>query len=183
MLDVDEIEIVCFERVYFGIKNFDLAIIMRDFTTFKRIDSIPIEYFEELKAFFDSIDKIYAETNAPFKWQRVLSEMRENFQDYLDNGVWDFLLAEDSEDEEPENSEDVDPDADYGQEVDESDDDSDVSGMSDEDSSEMASDEELSEKGLSWDELDKQAEEEDRRNAARRVVERKPPVQNTGRRH
>jgi len=31
----------------------------------------------------------------------------------------------------------------------------------------------LSEEGLSWDELDKQAEEEDRRNATRRAPERK----------
>jgi nucleosome binding factor SPN SPT16 subunit len=68
VLDTNDIEIVCFERVYFGIKNFDLAIIFKDFHTFKRIDSIPIEYFEELKSYFDSIDVIFAETNAPFKW-------------------------------------------------------------------------------------------------------------------
>ena len=79
VLDTNDIEIVCFERVYFGIKNFDLAIIFKDFQTFKRIDSIPIEYFEELKSYFDSIDVIYAETNAPFKWNSVLEELRKNF--------------------------------------------------------------------------------------------------------
>lgn len=72
VLDTSEIEIVCFERVYFGIKNFDLAVIFKDFQTFKRIDSIPIEYFEEIKSYLDSIDVIYAETNQPFKWNTVL---------------------------------------------------------------------------------------------------------------
>ena len=110
VLDTSEIELVCFERVYFGIKNFDVAVIFKDFQTFKRIDSIPIEYYEELKSYWDSIDVIYAETNQPFKWNSVLQEMRENFQDYLESGVWDFLLAEDSEGEEGEDSELQDPD-------------------------------------------------------------------------
>ncbi len=175
VLDTNDIEIVCFERVYFGIKNFDLAIIFKDFHTFKRIDSIPIEYFEELKSYFDSIDVIYAETNAPFKWNQVLAEMRENFADYLENGVWSFLLSDDSDEEaEEEGSENVDPDVDYDSEEIASDEDSDESGsdFGDEESSDLPSDEDLSEEGLSWDELDKQAEEEDKRNAARRNTEK-----------
>jgi len=152
-----------------------LAIIFKDFHTFKRIDSIPIEYFEELKSYFDSIDVIYAETNAPFKWNQVLAEMRENFADYLENGVWSFLLSDESDEEaEEEGSENDDPDVDYGSEEMFSDEDSDDSGsdFSDDQSSEMPSEEDLSEEGLSWDELDKQAEEEDKRNAARRNTEK-----------
>jgi hypothetical protein len=50
--------------------------------------------------------------------------------------------------------------------------------MSDDDdyseSSDVASEQDLSEEGLSWEELDRQAEEEDRRQAARRMPERQP---------
>ena len=46
------------------------------------------------------------------------------------------------------------------------------SDFGEEESSDMPSDEDLSEEGLSWDELDKQAEEEDKRNAARRGTEK-----------
>lgn len=53
---------MCFERVLFGIKNFDCVIIFKDFLTIKRIDSVPIEYLEELKSYFDSIDCIYCES-------------------------------------------------------------------------------------------------------------------------
>lgn len=63
VLDTADIELVCFERVYFGIKNFDIVIIYKDFQTFKRVDSIPIEALEELKSYWDSIDVVYAETN------------------------------------------------------------------------------------------------------------------------
>ena len=79
VLDVDDIEIVCFERVFFGIKNFDCVIVFKDFSTTKRIDSIPIEYLEELKSYFDSMDVIYAECPMPLKWKEVLTSMRDNF--------------------------------------------------------------------------------------------------------
>ena len=47
---------------------------------------------------------------------------------------------------------------------------SDFSGDEDDysDESSGGGDDDLSEEGLSWDEMDKQAEEEDRRNAAKR---------------
>lgn len=73
VLDVDDIEVAHFERVYFGIKNFDLAIVFKDFQTFKRINSIPIEYIEELKSYFDEIDVIYSESCAPFNWNAILN--------------------------------------------------------------------------------------------------------------
>ena len=43
VLDINDIEVVHFERVQFGIRNIDMAIILKDFTTFKRINSIPRE--------------------------------------------------------------------------------------------------------------------------------------------
>ena len=79
VLDINDIEIVCFERVFFGIKNFDCVIVYKDFTTFKRIDSVPIEHLEELKSYFDSIDCMYAESAMPLKWKEVLQSMRDNF--------------------------------------------------------------------------------------------------------
>jgi nucleosome binding factor SPN SPT16 subunit len=72
VLDINDIEIVCFERVFFGIKNFDCVIVYKDFVTFKRIDSVPIEHLEELKSYFDSIDCLYAESTMPLKWKEVL---------------------------------------------------------------------------------------------------------------
>lgn len=92
VMDVNEIEAVVFERVMFGIKNFDLAIIFKDFTTMKRINSVPMEHIEELKSYFDEIDVIYAESEAPFNWATLLSHIRDNFEDWLEEGAWGFLL-------------------------------------------------------------------------------------------
>ncbi len=167
VLDVNDIEVVHFERMYYGIKNFDLAVIKKDFTTCIRINSIPTEYTEELKSYFNGIGIIFLESMAPLKWDLILTQIREDFTGWLDQGAWQQLVED--EDEEGEESEDEDdPACEYDDEEDlESE--SDYSDeLSDDESSEVASESQLSEQGKSWDELEKSALEEDRKNAMTR---------------
>jgi nucleosome binding factor SPN SPT16 subunit len=49
-----------------------MAIIFKDFQTFKRINSIPIEYIEELKNYLDEIGKIYSDSVVPMNWTNIL---------------------------------------------------------------------------------------------------------------
>ena len=72
VIDVSDIEVIHFERVQFGIKNFDMVIIFKDFVTFKRINSIPIESIEGIKTYFDDIGIIYSESIVPMNWVNVL---------------------------------------------------------------------------------------------------------------
>jgi|FrelakmetLWP11LW_1041352.scaffolds.fasta_scaffold68655_1 nucleosome binding factor SPN SPT16 subunit len=88
VLDVNDIEVVHFERMYYGIKNFDLAVIKKDFTTCIRINSIPTEYTEELKSYFNGIGIIFLESMAPLKWDLILTQIREDFTGWLDQGAW-----------------------------------------------------------------------------------------------
>jgi nucleosome binding factor SPN SPT16 subunit len=187
VIDIDDIEVVCFERVQFGIKNFDMAIIFKDFTTMKRINSIPIEHIENVKEYLNDIGIIYAESVVNMNWTNVLQTVREDFEDFLENGCWKFLVEEDDDsnggegkdsgDEDSDGSfkEDDDDGEDEESDYDESDDDEDED--EDEDaSSDFEEEEDLSEEGLSWDEMERQAEEEDRRAATRRVGKEAVPV-------
>lgn len=72
VIDIDEIEVVHFERLSFGIKNFDMAIIFKDFQTFVRINSIPVEHVEDIKSYLDEIGIIYSESITPMNWTNVL---------------------------------------------------------------------------------------------------------------
>ena len=185
VIDIDDIEVVCFERVQFGIKNFDMAIIFKDFTTMKRINSIPIEHIENIKEYLNDIGIIYAESVVNMNWTNVLQTIREDFEDFLENGAWKFLVDEDEgsnaegresgeveSDEsfsvDDEEGEDEESDFEESDEDDEDDDEYESSGFEEED--------ELSEEGLSWDEMERQAEEEDRRAATRRVGKEAVPV-------
>ena len=185
VIDIDEIEAVYFERVSFGIKNFDMAIIFKDFTTMKRINSIPIEHIENIKEYLNDIGNIYAESVVNMNWTNLLQIIREGFDDFLDNGAWKFLTEDDEdeggeEDGEEEESQDgsfscgseegEDEESEYEDDSDEDEDDLDSSSFEEED--------ELSEEGLSWDEMERQAEEEDRRAATRRVGKEIPAPAN-----
>lgn len=73
VIDISDIEHVHFERVQFGNKSFDMAIIFKDFITFKRISSIPIEHIEDVKSYFDEIEITYSEGAPSLNWTNVLS--------------------------------------------------------------------------------------------------------------
>jgi nucleosome binding factor SPN SPT16 subunit len=176
VMDIDDIEAVTFERVHYGIKNFDMAIIFKDFTNFKRINSIPIEHIETIKDYLDEIGVIYSESITPINWTNVLAHIRDNFEDFLDDGGWRFLQNDADDDEE---GEDEDEDDSFKSDEDEDEEDESESDYDDDDdddysSSSLESEEDLSEEGVSWDEMERQAEEEDRKAATRRVGKEAP---------
>ena len=70
--DIKEIEAVHFERVTFGIKNFDMAIIYKDYHTFKRINSIPRESIDQIKSYLNEVGIIFSEGVVPIAWNTVL---------------------------------------------------------------------------------------------------------------
>lgn len=168
VIDLKEIEAVHFERVAFGIKNFDMAIIFKDFHTFKRINSIPRESIEEIKAYLNEIGVIFSEGVVPMNWNAVLQQIREDFESFLETGGWRFLQEdehEEAEEEDPELAEDPEfADDESGEASDDTD--SDFSDEEDEDYSSEADDAES--EGPSWDELEKRAYEDDRTAAQKR---------------
>lgn len=167
-MDLKDIETVHFERVAFGIKNFDMAIIYKDFHTSKRINSIPRESIEEIKTYLNEIGIIYSEGVVPMSWNAVLAQIREDFAAFLEAGGWRFLQEDENEvggvdGEDSELADDPEfSDAGSDSEV-ESEGDSDFSDEEEDDdeySSEADGDEQS--EGLSWDELEKRALDDDR---------------------
>lgn len=169
VIDIRDIEAVHFERVTFNIKNFDMAIIFKDFNHFERINSIPRESIEELKRYLDGVGIIFSEGLVPMNWRNILEKIRSDFEGFLDNdGGWKFLHEDASDEEEgEEGSELADPEfTDDGSGSSSEDDESDYSDE-DEDDSGADYDSEESE-APSWDEQERRAREEDRKAAQRR---------------
>ena len=91
MIDLSEIEAVHFERVSLQTKNFDMAIIFKDYHTFKRINSIPRESIDLIKNYLNEIDIIFSEGLIPMNWNNVLQSIRDDFDAFLEDGAWKFL--------------------------------------------------------------------------------------------
>lgn len=145
-----------------------MAIMFKDFTTFKRINSIPIEHLDAIKDYLDEIGLIYSESIVPMNWTNILTQIREDFEAFLDDGAWKFLQDDEGSDKVDDEDEE---DEEFSVASAEEEDDESESDFSDDDdysSSDEESEEDLSDEGLSWDEMEKQAEEEDRKQAVKR---------------
>ncbi|KAJ1613502.1 CDC68 like aminopeptidase [Cryptosporidium canis] len=173
VLSLDEIEVVSFERVEQGLRNFDMIFVPKDYSKpVKRVDSIPIEYLDLIKRWLNEMEIVYYEGRQNLNWNAVLKTILSDIEDFVQNGGFNGFLGEDSEegedgsddddDDEDEEYSESDEDEDDGD--DDDDDDEDLSDLEEESSDdsfkELSSDEE---EGLSWDELEKQAIKEDRK--------------------
>ncbi|KAK6590511.1 CDC68 like aminopeptidase family chromatinic (possible inactive enzyme) [Cryptosporidium xiaoi] len=172
ILSLDEIEVVSFERVEQGLRNFDMIFVPKDYTKpVKRVDSIPMEYLDLIKRWLNEMEIVYYEGRQNLNWNAVLKTILGDIDDFVENGGFNGFLGEESEDgEDGSDEDDDDEDEEYSEgdededDDDDDDDDEDLSDLEEESSDdsfkELSSDEE---EGLSWDELEKQAIREDRK--------------------
>ncbi|KAF3327038.1 FACT complex subunit SPT16-like protein [Carex littledalei] len=172
VVTLGEIEIVNLERVGFGQKNFDMAIVFKDFKKdVLRIDSIPSSSLDAIKEWLDTTDLKYYESRLNLNWRPILKTITEDPEKFIEDGGWEFLNM-DASDSESEGSEE----SDKGYEP------SDVEGVESESSDEASESESLvesededvsedgsgadseEEKGKTWEELEREASNADREN-------------------
>ncbi|KAG5562363.1 hypothetical protein RHGRI_005186 [Rhododendron griersonianum] len=168
VVTLSEIEIVNLERVGLGQKNFDMAIVFKDFKRdVLRIDSIPSTSLDGIKEWLDTTDLKYYESRLNLNWRPILKTITDDPERFLEDGGWEFLNLEAS-DSDSDNSEesdqgyepsDAEPDS-----VSEDDESDSASLVESEDDDEEEDSEEESEedKGKTWEELEREASNADR---------------------
>ena len=107
VLTLKEIEVVNLERVGFALKNFDMAIVFRDFTReVHRIDAIDTKHLETIKEWLNSLGVKYYESKMNLNWKPILKTILDDPAKFVEEGGWDFLDLEkrDDEDEDEEES-------------------------------------------------------------------------------
>lgn len=168
VVTLSEIEVVNLERVGLGQKNFDMAIVFKDFKKdVLRIDSIPSTSLDGIKEWLDTTDIKYYESRLNLNWRQILKTIMDDPEAFLAEGGWEFLNLEAS-DSDSQNSEDSDQGYEPSDAEPESvseDDDSDSASLveSEDDEEEEVSDEESEEeKGKTWEELEREATNADR---------------------
>ncbi|GFZ07261.1 global transcription factor C [Actinidia rufa] len=141
VVTLSEIEIVNLERVGLGQKNFDMAIVFKDFKRdVLRIDSIPSTSLDGIKEWLDTTDLKYYESRVNMIWRSILKVITDDPQRFVDEGGWEFLNLEAS-----------DSDSDKHR------------GVRPRDEESEESEEELEEeKGKTWEELEREASNADR---------------------
>ena len=167
VLTLSEIAVVNLERVGFGLKNFDMVFVFKDFDKEPhRIDAIPSSNVEQIKEWLTSMNLKYYENKMNLVWKPILKTIKEDPEGFIADGGWEFLNMEASADEdEEEESEEFEPESSEESEEDDDDesdfeeDESDPSEDEDDDEDEEFD----SEEGKTWEELEEEARRDDRR--------------------
>jgi nucleosome binding factor SPN SPT16 subunit len=155
-----EVEIAHLERVQFGLKNFDMVFVFKDFSKpVAHVNNIPIDQLENVKEWLDSVDIPFTEGPVNLSWPQIMKTINDDPRAFFEEaGGWGFLSAEpgsdatDSEDEVSE-FEDQESEADQVSESDSASAQSEFSSGGDA----SGSDDEADESGEDWDDLEKQA--------------------------
>ncbi|EAQ92455.1 hypothetical protein CHGG_00690 [Chaetomium globosum CBS 148.51] len=169
VITLDDIEVAHLERVQFGLKNFDLVFVFKDFSRPPaHVNTIPVESLEDVKEFLDSSDLSYSEGPLNLNWSVIMKTVTADPHQFFVDGGWGFLQNDSddedgSEEEEEESTFEIDE-----SELEEASDSSEEGSDYDSNASADASDEaEMSdeEEGEDWDELERKAKKRDRESA------------------
>lgn len=161
VVTLGEIEVCHLERVQFGLKQFDLVFVYKDYNRpVTHINSIPMTQLDAVKDWLNEMEIPYYEGPVNLNWATIMKTVTANPHEFFASGGWSFLSTESGSESESESEEEE-------SEFEVSDE-----NPSDEESEEYSEDEseEYSEEasedddaGEDWDELDEQAEKEDKK--------------------
>jgi nucleosome binding factor SPN SPT16 subunit len=166
VLTIDDIEIAHLERVQFGLKNFDMVFVFKDFTrTPYHINTIPVEFLEPVKEWLDSCDILFSDGPFNLSWPTIMKTVTTDTHQFFVDGGWSFLQTESDDEGDAESDEEsaFEMDDDELEDASESSEEgsdfgSNVSDEDDEDDAELSDEEE----GEDWDELERKAKKRDR---------------------
>ncbi|CBZ50043.1 putative transcription elongation factor FACT 140 kDa [Neospora caninum Liverpool] len=182
VLPLEDIELVSFERVAHGLRNFDVIFVFQDYTKpVKRIDLVPIEFLDNLKRWLNELEIVWYEGKQNLNWNAILKQIRDDPHGFVEAGGFEMFLGDDSPSGEEGDTDEDDDDEEYAESGSESEynegsgeeEEDGGEGSSEEDSSDSDDDESLAdesdedeeyndvssdeEEGLSWDELEERA--------------------------
>eukprot|EP00050_Salpingoeca_kvevrii_P010632 m.9559 g.9559 ORF g.9559 m.9559 type:complete len:1001 (-) comp2986_c0_seq1:1075-4077(-) len=169
VLYLRDVERVHFERIVFGLSNFDMVFIFRDYSRKPvTIGAVPMKSLDAVKEWLDSVDIVFTEGPQNLNWVKIMKSITEDLQGFIETGGWSFLLPEsdDEEEEAEDESSEFQPDSDEDEETDDDYTSSDEDD-SDEGSASGGSDESGDESGKDWDDLEAEAEADDKKAAER----------------
>lgn len=139
VMPLSDIEIAHFERVVYGLKNFDLVLVFKDFAQKPvHVNAINTEHLDALKTWLDSCNIKFYEGTANLNWNSIMKHINDTgVEGFYEDGGWKFLNMQGSSDEDEEDPEDAESDFEpegSGEEEEESDDDDDDDFDSEDDS-------------------------------------------------
>ncbi|BFZ55603.1 FACT complex subunit spt16 [Savitreella phatthalungensis] len=104
VLTLSEVEIVHLERIQFGLKNFDMVFVLKDYNKPPiHINTVPMSSVDNVKEWLDSTDIVTSEGPLNLNWTTIMKTVNDDPHDFFKEGGWRFLST-DSDDEDGSNA-------------------------------------------------------------------------------
>ncbi|KAK4934442.1 FACT complex subunit spt16, partial [Elasticomyces elasticus] len=89
VVTLEEIEIAHLERIQFGLKNFDMVFVYKDYTrTPIHVNTIPTDQLERVKEWLDSVDIAYTEGPLNLNWGMIMKTVIQDPHAFFKDGGW-----------------------------------------------------------------------------------------------
>lgn len=168
VVTLEEIEIAHLERVQFGLKNFDMVFVFKDFLKpVVHINTIPMELLEDVKSWLTNVDIPLSEGQMNLNWGTLMKTINADPYTFFADGGWRCLAgtgdSDDEESEEEESEFEASDDDPSDEEVDSAEESEDAYSSDGSGSGSGSGEEEESDQGDDWDELERKAAREDSR--------------------
>jgi len=165
VITLEEIEVAHLERIQFGLKNFDMVFVYKDYQRAPtHVNTIPTDQLEKVKEWLDSVDIAYTEGPLNLNWGMIMKTVIADPHQFFKDGGWSFLNTDtDDEDKEEESEEESAyemSDEELAASESESEDESDFDDDASDDEGDAESD--LSDEGEDWDDMEQKAAKADR---------------------
>lgn len=104
VLTLDEIEIVHLERVQFGLKNFDMVFVYKDFHTVA-VNTVDVTLLDDIKNWLTDVDIPVTSGPVNLNWGLITKTILADPYEFYSNDAWSFLAEDGDSDEEEESEE------------------------------------------------------------------------------
>ena len=104
VVPLDDIEVAHFERIVYGLKNFDLVLVMKDFNIKPvQVSAINVEHLDSLKTWLDSCNIKFYEGPANLNWGQIMKHITTmGLEEFYEEGGWKNVLSLEDESGEEE---------------------------------------------------------------------------------
>lgn len=93
-ITLNEVELAHLERVQFGLKNFDMVFVFKDFhRTPIHINTIPMSQLDNVKDWLDSVEVAFTEGPVNLNWSMIMKTVNDDPGEFYRTGGWSILGA------------------------------------------------------------------------------------------
>jgi nucleosome binding factor SPN SPT16 subunit len=105
VITLADIELVHLERIQFGLKNFDMVFVFKEFTkTPIHINSVPMTQLDDVREWLDSVDLVFTEGPMNLNWSTIMKTINDDPKAFFEEGGWSFLKIESDNESDAEDS-------------------------------------------------------------------------------